>query len=82
MNVRAKFKLISITTLAGTPAKTLVFSPQYDESIPEDVRFAKYTPNGRLEMQVDNPAALAAFEIGHVYYLDFSPVAAPAAPQA
>lgn len=82
MNVRAKFKLVSITTLADHPAKKLEFYAQYDPSIPEDLRYAKHTPSGRVEMQVDNPAALAAFEIGHFYYLDFSPVAAPAAPQA
>lgn len=82
MNVRAKFKLVNITNFADMPAKKLVFHVQYDDTIPEDARFAKYTPSGHVEMFVDNPAAMAAFEIGRFYYLDFSPVAAPAVPQA
>ena len=71
--VRAKFTLTEETkTSYGT--KRLTFTPQYDTSIPEDQRFAKATPSGKFEMQVDNPAALEAFKLGQAYYVDFTPV--------
>lgn len=77
--VRAKFKLIEIRESKwhkDSPAsKTLKFSTQYDNTIPEDQRFQKATPSGNCEMQIDNPAAVAQFELGADYYVDFSPVA-------
>jgi hypothetical protein len=72
--VRAKFKLTSITEHDGYGAKTLKFTVQYDMSIPEDVRFAKATPCGTLEMYVDNPVALERLKLGEQYYLDFTEV--------
>jgi hypothetical protein len=52
--------------------RTYRFSAQYDQSIPEDVRYAKYSPSGELRIQVDNPSVV--FEPGKSYYLDFTPV--------
>lgn len=74
--VRAKFTLSEVHDLAsGTwRGKRFVFMPQYDDSIEEDRRFAKASPNGKFEMQVDNPAAIAKFELGKAYYVDFTPV--------
>jgi hypothetical protein len=43
----------------------------YDESIPEDQRYAKATPSGTLTITVDNPAVV--FEPGASYYLDITP---------
>ena len=72
--VRGKFQLIEVRSHSYTPsAKTLVFSTVYDTSTPENARFTKATPSGRLEMTVDNPAALEAFELGKFYYADFTP---------
>ena len=76
MTFRAKFRLIKTAQYHGpytSGAKILTFSADYDPSIPEDQRFAKATPSGTLEMTMDNPAAVALFEPGKVYYLDFSP---------
>jgi len=74
MSVRAKMALTSITSHAWSPnAKTLRFSAQYDPSILEDQRFQKATPSASFEMQVDNPAAIAQFELGKSYYMDFTP---------
>lgn len=73
MTVRAKFKLSEITSYASGPGKRLTFRPEYDTSIPEDARFAKYTPNGEFWMFVDNPAALEQLEINKQYYLDITP---------
>jgi hypothetical protein len=70
--VRAKFTVekVSKTRYGGTE---LTLSPQYDETIPEDRRFAKATPSGSLTMYVDNPPAAEFFKLGEAYYLDFIP---------
>lgn len=76
--VRAKFTVEKIAkTRYGSCELTL--SPQYDDKIPEDRRFAKATPSGTLQMLVDNPSAVEFFELGKPYYLDFSPVPETAA---
>ncbi len=71
--VRAKFTVTAITNhlYGGTEIEA---KPQYDESIPEDQRFQEATPTGELKMFVSNPAALAEFELGKDFYLDFTPV--------
>lgn len=74
MAVRAKLQLVSIANNVSGQ-KTLRFEPRYDTSIPEDMRFQKATPWGSLEMIIDNPVALAQFELGKTYYLDMTPVA-------
>jgi len=71
--VRAKFRLSSVTTYSDTSSKKLIFTAISDSSIPENAAFTKYTPNGQLEMHVDNPSALEKFEVGKYYYLDFTP---------
>lgn len=74
MSVRAKMKLASVTAHHyGSNSKTLRFQCEYDPSLPEDQRFAKATPSGHIEMQVDNPAALEQFELGKSYNVDFTP---------
>lgn len=77
IRVRAKFKCISTTRTSHTPGQkdvpvTYRFQPMYDDTVPEDQRYAKYTPSGSLEMLVDNPGV--EFELGRDYYLDFTPV--------
>jgi hypothetical protein len=76
--VRAKMKLAEIKSFASFNAKELIFRCQYDPSLPEDQRFAKYTPSGEFRMQFDNPAVLDKLTLGNDYYVDFSPV--PEAP--
>lgn len=67
-NVRAKFRCASIEFHADPAAsdspRTYTFSA---------VRFTKATPWGDIKMRVDNPAV--SFEIGKLYYLDFTPAA-------
>ena len=70
--VRAKFQLQQITQYQST-GKSVVFRPMYDQTIPEDQRFAKATPSGEFTMYVDNEAALNQLEIGKQYYFDISP---------
>jgi hypothetical protein len=72
--VRGKFQLSQITqTNWGGDGRILIFQAQYDPDLPEDQSYSKATPTGRIEMQVDNPAALKQFELGKAYYLDFTP---------
>jgi hypothetical protein len=75
MSVRCKMQLFQVTESAwSTGSKQLTFSAQYDQSIPEDQRFAKATPTAQLTMTVDSPAALEQFKLGDSFYVDFTPV--------
>lgn len=75
MAIRAKLVLSEVVNLAWSKtSKRLKFTTQYDESIPEDLRFCKATPSGEFSMQVDNPGALEQLELGKYYYLDLTPV--------
>lgn len=79
MNVRAKFKVSEIierTLSPGYSQTSIVLTPQYDQKLAEDLSFSKATPSGRIEMQIDNPVALAAMPIGTLFYVDFVPVTA------
>lgn len=72
--IRAKFRCASVM-FYGDPTnpdtgRQYTLNPVYDTSTPENERFAKATPWGELRMNVDNPAA--RFEVGKVYYLDFT----------
>jgi hypothetical protein len=73
--VRGKFMVTEITEMAWSKeARKVVLTPQYDNTIEEDRRYAKATPSGRIEMQIDNPSALAALPMGKQFYVDFTPV--------
>lgn len=73
--VRAKFAVAEITqsgwgkddSAANYRSHRVVLQPQYDTTIPEDQRFQQATPSGFMEMQIDNPAALAQFKIGQQF---------------
>jgi hypothetical protein len=45
-----------------------------DEGKPILQDFSKWTPSGRVEMYVTNPAARAQFEVGKFYSIDFEAV--------
>lgn len=73
---RAKFRCQSVETF-GTDVdaqRTYRFQAIYDESVPEDRRYARYTPSGELRIGVTNSAV--TFELGASYYLDFTPAEA------
>ena len=76
MTVRAKFRLAEDAALFGTnpPARKLTFYAMYDPSIPEDMRYEKYTPSGQFTMTCNNPAALEQFVLGKQYYFDITEV--------
>lgn len=73
MAVRAKFRCQSAEHFAvASQQVNYRFTPEYDDSIPEDQRYAKFTPMGELKISVTNPAV--SFEPGTHYYIDISPV--------
>jgi hypothetical protein len=77
--IRAKFQCQEEKQVAWAPgSRQLKFQAVYDPDLPEDQKFAKYTPVGTLEMTVDNPAA--QFTLGAQYYLDFTLVDNEATP--
>jgi hypothetical protein len=73
MTVRCKFQLQEVHDLMW--GKKYFFRPQYDDTIPEDRRFAKYSPSGEFWIMVDNPAV--EYKIGHFYYFDSHEVPEP-----
>lgn len=74
MQVRCKLQLTQITHTTWTPnGGKLTFQAVYDQSIPEDARFAKASPNGTFEIYVDNPDAFNSYELGKFYYFDSTP---------
>ena len=69
--VRAKFRCCEIKNYGGTNT-IYVFSAVSDQSTPENERFTRYTPSGKLELSVDNPAIDGFYEVGEFYYLDMT----------
>ena len=75
MAVRGKFTVIERARFHWTPkTERVVLQPEYDSSVPEDQRYFDATPHGRIEMQINNPAALEQFTLGRKFYVDFNPV--------
>jgi hypothetical protein len=66
---RAKFRCNSVLKTVHTgDQRTYEFTAVYDDGIPENERYAKYTPSGTLRISVDNPNV--EFTLGTSYYLD------------
>lgn len=73
MSIRCKMRLENVfaQSWGGTKA---IFRCEYDQKIAEDVSFAKATPSGLAEFQIDNPKAAEQLVIGKSYYFDITPV--------
>lgn len=73
-STRAKFRCVGFTTTRwddrADETRAFEFQAQYDPDQPEDQRYAKATPIGKLTITVDNPAV--TFEPGQAYYLDIT----------
>lgn len=76
MSVRAKFKVTSVKSFAEWSGKEITLTPQYDQNIEEDRRYAKATPSGEIRMTVDNPPAADQLALGKFFYVDFNEVPA------
>jgi hypothetical protein len=70
MSVRAKFKCCSKTELIGGSGRVEFYAVTNGSD--ENKTFWKYTPSGKVEMQIDNPEAFKMFEVGKEYYVDFT----------
>jgi hypothetical protein len=72
--VRAKVVCAYVQDFGHTKQVKLVpVTPNSDDNIPENERFHKYTPNGSIELTIDNPVAAEQFKPQQTYYLDFTP---------
>lgn len=75
MPVRAKFRVNSVEDFGQS--KLIKMNAVYEtdaqkEADPENVRFAKATPNGEFKMTVDNPGAYEQFDPGQEWYIDMT----------
>jgi hypothetical protein len=75
--VRAKFycgEKAEVGYLPEPANKTtkVILYPVLGES-EENKAYWKYTPSGKLEMQMINKEAADVFEVGKEYYIDFTP---------
>ncbi|QXZ79647.1 hypothetical protein [Rhizobium sp. L51/94] len=70
MGIRCKMTLENVYANAWGGSKA-IFRCVYDKEIAEDVSFAKATPTGFAEFNIDNPAASEQLVIGKSYYVDF-----------
>lgn len=81
MSVRAKFRVTSIEDWGQSRQIKMSAVCETDAqkaADPENIRFAKATPNGEFKMTVDNPGAYEQFAPGQEWYLDMT-LAKPAA---
>ena len=77
MNVLARFWVKEIThhhtTTPGDQCATIKLAAAYNNGKGNE-NWSKYTPQGEISMMVTNPSAIAAFELGKSYQIEFSPV--------
>ncbi len=79
MTTRCKFQVTNHlpaypSTDSDAPMKRIVFEPRYDHDLPEDQRFSKATPSGRLDIVVDNPEVIASLKLGSFVYVDITTI--------
>ena len=74
MSVRAKFVVDSVTHHRYAHGTSVILVPVMADGIPENERFHKATPSGKLEMFIDNPPAADQFTAGKFFYVDFTEV--------
>lgn len=77
MKVRAKMKAYAVQPLhSGNPDDVMSeirLMPVYDDGNPENKTWSKYTPSGEVRLFITNPDAIAAFDPGKSYFVDFTP---------
>ncbi len=76
--MRAKFRIQTVTKLEGGNEKLEMCVVGRKDAYPpdgsdENNTFAKFSPSGKLELYIANPALWGKFEPGKEYYLDFTP---------
>lgn len=76
--MRAKMKIESVVPV-GDQEQLYLRAVYKDGAYPldgldEDNTFARFTPSAELSMTIANPALAGKFEVGQVFYVDFTPV--------
>lgn len=74
MNVRAKFKCISVEQLEGG-CEITKFSAVNSSDGKGNEQWSKWTPSGNLSMTINAEAAVGVFKPGQIYFLYFIPAA-------
>lgn len=71
--LEAKAKELGEPMQVSQPLPEVRLNPVYagQDASEEDKAFWEATPNGKLEMKIDNPNAADFFEVGRQYYLTF-----------
>ena len=74
MTVRAKFWVSNINhhhvQAPGEVFATVTLAPVYDD---KNAQWSKATPQGKIELSITVPEAVAQFELGKQYFVDLSP---------
>lgn len=73
MNVRCKMKCSEVHNFEGGSRK-VIFNAVCADEVPENQRYHKYTPSGRIELTITNPDV--SYNVGQCYYFDSVPVPA------
>lgn len=76
MSVRAKFQVTSIESVMaynGGKQEVVKLSVVNDEA---NRAWSQYTPQGRIEMHITNPAAVDQLPLGGYFFVDFTPAPA------
>lgn len=70
MNIRAKFKVESVTL--HEHGEAVKMNAVCYDGTDENASFSKFTPSGSFEMSVTNEAIFGQFKPGEEYYLDLT----------
>lgn len=76
ISMRAKMTINNVVENGGTEALTFVAvgpnAAYPDDGADENNTYAKFSPAGKLELTVANPALIGQFKVGDTFYLDFT----------
>lgn len=75
MIIRAKMQVNEVTSSVNSDKVSL--SPVIGNS-EDNKSWARYTPAGKLELQIDNPALKGAVKAGQQFWVDLTPIEEPA----
>lgn len=75
--MRAKMKITSVTRLEYGAEQVCMVAVYREggygeDGLDEDNTFAKFTPSGKLELTITNPALYGKLNPGEKYYIDFT----------
>ena len=70
--IRTKFNVTEITRYGNGGGGKVILLPVIGNS-EENKKFWEAAPSGKIELGIDNPKALEAFDLGE-YYVDFTKV--------